>query len=148
MFLWWRMLLWRLLLTASPRPNWNSCLNSMLFFSTVVLYQICSCLMKWVLKMPVSYGWPFWYENMSFQTTESPVHVKKPHAFCCSFLVMACIMQLFLNRWTLVWYHVIGSHLRFLVLELTADAGMFLRNFHVLLHRTGWKKLLESSQNL
>lgn len=87
-------------------------------YSSAVLYQICSCLMKWVLKMPVSNGLPFWCENMSFQTTESSAHVKKPHAFCCSFLVMDCIMQLSLNRQTVVWYHVIGSHLCFLVLEI------------------------------
>lgn len=44
------------------------------------------------------------------------------------FLVMTYITQCFLNRWTVVYYHVIGTHFYFLLLELRADAGMFLRD--------------------
>lgn len=35
-----------------------------------------------------------------------------------------------LNRWTVVYYHVIRSHLCFLLLELRADADLYLRGFH------------------
>ena len=64
---------WKLFLGLVKTVIWtqyHSC-------STTVLHQICSCLMNWVLKMPVSYVWPFWCENIFFKITESPAHVNK-----------------------------------------------------------------------
>lgn len=116
---------------------------------TVMLYQICFCLMRWVLKISLSCGWPFWCEKEC---------VSSNHRVLCTCCLTAWLLLFFLggvlhntsfkNRWTVVWYHVIGSHLCFLLLELKADAGILLRDFHALIHRTGSRKLLESSQNV
>lgn len=91
LFLWGGLLMWRRpLLQGSSRPVETVNLNSD-SGSTFVVHQICSFLMPWVL--PLFYGWPFWCENMSFLTTEPSAHVNKLPAFCCSFLVVAYIMQ-------------------------------------------------------
>lgn len=87
--------------------------------------QRCSYAIRYILKALLSCGWPLWYENMSLQTAELPANAHKPCAFCCSFLAMAYIMQRSLNRWTVVWDHVMGAHLCFLFLELRAHATCF-----------------------
>lgn len=143
LFLWGGLLMWRRpLLKGSSRPVETVTLNSD-SGSTFVVHQICSFLMPWVL--PLFYGWPFWCENMSLLTTEPSAHVNK--TACLLLFVLGCGLHnaSSLNRWTVVYYHVIGSHLCFLLLELRADAGMFLRDFHTLSHRTGLRKLLEFS---
>lgn len=72
---------------------------------TVMLYQICLCLMKWVWKCycPVD-GLFDVRKNVSLQTTEFSAHVDKLHGFCCSFLAVSYIIQVF--RTDGLWFDI------------------------------------------
>lgn len=101
-----RAFFWKILLGLAETVIWtlhHSC-------GAVVLHQICWCPLKWVLKMPLSYGWPFWCERE---------HISSNHRTPGTCWQTECLLLLFLgrglhnassqNRWTVVWHHVIGD---------------------------------------
>lgn len=121
------------------RPNWNRyphALPCFLLCCCVAAYLFLSCEEENISAL----NWPFWCENRSLQSTETPADVDRPSACGWAFLVIDYISS-FLQTDGL-WFDIMWLGPSSLpASKLRSDVGMFLKGLYVLLHRTGLRKL-------